>query len=192
MAPCLSPASIEAPSQPKKGTTSMVSIPPKGDNPAAFFSCPECHVRYRQQMGHDCLGQPRKFKVGDKVQTLQGRPARILADDAMGEQPLVVLIFDADGVERPSLHCADGRYYAGRDFGDSDYDLVPLPPAPEVDPKLEAVARAMCETDGVRPDDRSVMQDRGQSKPMWHVYLHPAKLWIAAWRAYCSTEAYRG
>lgn len=62
----------------------------------------------------------RTFKVGDKVQTRDGRPARIICDDRDGDLSLVVLIEGRDvQLYRPSGEIDVGNSWAS--------DLVPLP-----------------------------------------------------------------
>lgn len=69
----------------------------------------------------------RTFKVGDAVQTRDGRKARIIADDVArtsDKRTLAVLVTLGDGSETLSAYRADGRL--DWEFEDK-WDLVPLP-----------------------------------------------------------------
>lgn len=61
------------------------------------------------------------LSVGDRTTLANGLPARIIATDAKGGQPIVALV-ELDGEEWPWKFNADGRRYP---VGVSRSDLVP-------------------------------------------------------------------
>lgn len=65
------------------------------------------------------------LKVGDVVQTRDGRKARIICDDRKNERPLIALIDDPDVGETGDYYYADGR--AHKDGSTRSYDIVPAP-----------------------------------------------------------------
>jgi hypothetical protein len=61
------------------------------------------------------------FDPNKPVQTRDGRKARIIATDAAGDYPIVVLVTE-DGIEQAAQHRADGTWHAsGR------HDLINVP-----------------------------------------------------------------
>lgn len=55
------------------------------------------------------------------------------------------------------------------------------PPAPNDDPLIEEVARAMCSAAGLEPD-QLVKNANGGVSMRWKGYIIPAKQFIAGWR----------
>src|SRR5690606_24657128 len=51
-----------------------------------------------------------KLEVGKKYVTLDGRIARVICTDAIGDYPVVALFMRDDGTEVAQQYLADGRY----------------------------------------------------------------------------------
>lgn len=71
-----------------------------------------------------------KIDINKKYRTREGGySARIICMDAKGHQPIVALVCNASGEERPMMYNKDGRYLHPSPYGaeNSSFDLIEVP-----------------------------------------------------------------
>jgi len=64
------------------------------------------------------------FKVGDKGKTRNGMDYRVICVDVVGNEPVVALLADEDGIESSYHYHEDGCFYGD---GEGDLDLIKEP-----------------------------------------------------------------
>lgn len=64
--------------------------------------------------------------LATKVQTRDGRPARIICTNRKGEFPIIALITEADGLESYLAYTADGFLWSNKSPHSSDLINVPV------------------------------------------------------------------